>query len=635
MDPKADLKTAALKLNHDDRAVREGAMAVIVQAKRGATGPLTEALAVPGAPVGKIALLLAALEARAAVGPLAGLVNRGVLDADTRAVVARALGELVDARDAHDATVVRALLSLARDTFSTTRVLVVPALRALGDAVSEGRLEEMARTDGDGATRAAAVTALAVLRAARSPSPSGPPPSGPPPSAAPAHPAAIEAGGLHVDLEALVAAHQVSVSSAASSAVSSAASPASPHAALVARLRDPRWSMRNAVVEDIVALAVSARADMLTLLLDVLADTHPGAQIGAAQALARLHAPDAAPALLEVVTKAHPGPDASSEEQQLRPIALKALAASLTGAEEGFAPPLVPLLKDPDAFVRAGALLCLGRLADRVGARAAVLALRDPHEHVREAAAVALSEGAREDDHELVLPLLDLLTALPSPSVAGREAILLALARIHVEDPALRIRLRHRVRPQVLGITSSLRRTAVAILERCYSAADPPPPQVVDDVLGRLRDDNPEVRLLSASFLAHHLTPGLTGAVEDIEDALDRAERAVSLLCLEALRRHDTAKARRALEAALEDPDPAVAERAAALLDGFAPSTLEWQPASVAVEVTAPPPTSSPAPPPAPSAPEASARPRRVRPATGTSTDVVDARDPEERGPGG
>lgn len=626
-----ELKTAALKLNDADKAVREAALAAIAQARAGAVGPLAEALEVPGAPVGSIALTLAALKGRAGVRALGRLVNRGVVDVETRAVVARALAELIEARDATDVDVCRAVLSLSHDALAATRLLIVPALRALADPASEARLEDMARVDADLPTRAAAAQALAALRAAR--------PSSSPSRAVPAALGGtpMEEGGLHVDLEALVSA-QASSSPQASLSSSSLAAPAGPHAALVVRLRDARWSVRAAAVEDVLAQATTARASMVAMLLDVLGDVHVGARIGAAQALARLQAPEAATALLEVVTKTGVGSGATPDEKELRPIALKALASTLTGAEEGYAPALLPLVKDADPFVRAGALLCLGRLADRAGARAAVLGLGDAHEHVREAAAVALSEGVREDDVDLVLPLLSRLGAFPSPSVAAREAILLALARIQVDDAALAVRVRHRVRREVLGITSSLRRTAIAILERSHGPHDPPSLQLLDDVLSRLRDEHPEVRLLAASFLSLHLVAGMTGAAGALEEALRRNERALSLVALEALRRHDTEAARRALESASVGGDIEVAARAASLLEGFTPRTEEWRSAARPPRPTAPPAMGGASPGAAPpggmastgTAPESSSgRPRRVRPARGASSDVVEAKDPD------
>lgn len=559
------LKEAVSKLNDADKALRDAAMGVVLQAKTSAIPSLLDGLKVPGAPVGKIALLLTALGARDGVPPMAVLLHKGVLDFDTRAVVARAFAELVDGRHAFDDSVKRAVIALSKDTNPTTRQLIVKALQAIGDAECEGRLAEMT-ADKDGSARNAAQAALLALRASRPPAPS-PSANKNAPGKANAH-LPIEEGGMHLDLEALVNAQRE-----AQTAPPAFSTPTGPYAGLVLRLRDPRWAVRNTAVDEVVAAAAGAKTEVVGVLVDVLAGEHAGAKIGAAQALARVSAPEAARPLLDVVMKK----PASDDEKQLRPIALKALACSLTGSEEGFAQPLLPLVKDDDPFVRAGALLCLGRLADRVGARAATIALSDTHEYVKDAAAVALSEGVREDDQDLVLPLLAVLGGIPSPSIATREAILVALARIHVEDPAILLRLRHRVRPSVLGMTSSLRRTAIALLERSYAIEDPPPIGIIDDVLGRLADEHPEVRLLAASFLAQHLEPGLTGAVEAIEDALDREEQAVSVLCLEALRRHDTAKAKLALEAACEDPDENVAARARELLEGFEPKTEEWR----------------------------------------------------------
>ena len=635
------LRDAVTKLNDADKAVRDTAMGTVLQAREGAIGPLVDALGSPGAPVAKIALLLAALKARQGIGKLVDLLNKGVLDVDTRAVVARAFGELVDGRDAFEDKVRRAVLNLSKDGHTTTRQLTVKALHAIGDGDSEARLKEMAAADPDLNTRKAALDAVKLMRALRA--------EGEAALAAlngggSSRGGAMEEGGLALDLEAL-ARQQAAASGPVLAPMRppEVDAPSGPHAHLVRKLRDPRWAMRGPAVDEVVALASGAeRAEVIATLVDVLAGAQVSAKIGAAQALARMQAPEAARALLDVVTTSVPA-SADDELKQLRAIGLKALACSLTGAEEGFAQPLLPLVRDVDPFVRAGALLCLGRLADRVGARAATVALSDPHDHVVEAAAVALSEGTREEDRDLVLPLLAVLGGMPSPTVAVREAILLALSRINV-DPAsspdaaaILLRLRHRVRPSVLGMTSSLRRTAIAVLERCYSVDDPAPVGIVDDVLGRLADEHPEVRLLAASFLAQHMEPGITGAVERIEDALDREERPVSLLSLEALRKHDTAKAKQALEACAEDPDEAIAARAKELLAGFAPQTQEWAPPEGApasaeehVDKGAPAPhaTTEEGPPlEMPTVPEPPRRSRVRAVSGGDGADVVEAKD--------
>ncbi len=383
--------------------------------------------------------------------------------------------------------------------------------------------------------------------------------------------------------------------------------PAGPHATLHASLSDLRRAVRDRAVDEAVAQGKGS----LPGLLAALTLPSSSARLAAAMALARLQAPEAAAALLDAALAAAHAPPGDDAELAVAAVALKGLANCLSGAEEGVAQPLLPLVKHADPFVRAGALLCLGRLSDRVGARAAVVALTDPHEHVKEAAAVALSEGVREEDSDLVVPLLAVLGGLPSPSAATREAILLALSRIHVSDPPTLVRVRHRARSSVLGATASVRRTALALLERCYASDDPPPVGVIDDVLSRLTDDHPEVRLLAASFLAQHLEPGMSDAVARLEDALDRQEQPVSLLVLEALRRHDTDTARQALEAVATDVDETLAARARALLEGFTPRTDEWS-------------RGSPPPPPSPAAPAAVAAPPRRRRGTG---EVVEAKD--------
>jgi HEAT repeat protein len=597
------IRDAVTKLNDADKAVRDAAMGAVLQARERAVPALIEVLAAPGAPVAVVALLLAALKARAGIPRLVELVHKGVLDIDSRAVVARAFAELMDGREAFDTEAKAAVLALSRDDNPTTRALSVKALHALGDGDSEERLTAMAATDPELATRKAALDACKAMRAVRAESE-----------------AAHEDGAVAFDLEAAV------------HGLSSAHGEATEHKALLMMLRDPRWGTRAHAVDEATALASGPkRAEIVAVLVDLLAGSHVGARIGAAQALARIAAPAAARALLDVVLHT---PSASNEdEQQLRAIGLKALACCLDGSEAGFAQALLPMVRDADPFVRAGALLCLGRLADRAGARAATAALTDPHDHVVEAAAVALSEGTREEDRDLVLPLLAVLGGSPSPRMAVREAILLALSRINIEATsvedagptaadhnasAIALRLRHRVRPSVLAMTANLRRTAIAILERSYTSDDPAPLGIVDDILSRLADEHAEVRLLAASFLARHLEPGMTAAVEKIEDALDRDERSVSLLCLEALRRHDTNKAMAALRACADDLDEQLAARAKELLVGFEPKTKEWVAPSAAV----------------PFKPERR-KPSRVRAVRNSdAAEAVEAKDPPAHGPG-
>ena len=683
---------AVLLLAHDNEAERDLALVALAGDKRAATTALVAALPRPvsSAHFSRIVLLLAAFEARDAVFALLDLLERGTLGFDDRAVVARALGELVDERHRADARLRRQAIALSRDLMAPTRASIVPALAAIGDAAAVDELRRLAVADVDAEVKRRAAGALAAIpttapattvpattvpattasswtaaapakpaatatnaphaSAGASSSSSALPPgavavdfaamlasssttstptkasttarSSSSSTAAPAPPAPPE-GGLVFDIEAMVKAQQASPSSP-----QPPSPPLSPDEQRVARLRDPRWTERARAIDDVVA---RGRA-IVPVLVERLGHDPP-ARMGICLALARLQAPEAVSSLLLLATS-----DArTADERDLQTVALKALANCLTGAEQGISAPLLPLLKSGDPFVRAGAVLCLGRLADRVGPRAATLLLAtDADVDVKKAAAVALAESVREEDVDLVPAWLGALQSVPRPPVEGQEALLVALARVDIasgpQNAPWRVRARHRVRPLVFGATSSLRRLAVTVLDRCYDDDDPPPCWVVQDVMSRLVDASADVRIVAASFIARFLEPGFTGAVVRLEDALEKDERTVSLLCLDALRRHDTPLAKAALAAAAEsDPDADVRAKAAALLVGFAPSSTEWSSSSssraapvAAASAPAPAPPSSPAP--APPSPPPST-PRRVRPAGGGSGDVVEARD--------
>ncbi|MDP2344088.1 MAG: HEAT repeat domain-containing protein [Deltaproteobacteria bacterium] len=628
---------AVQKLSHDDEAERDRALSVLMLDKRGAIHALIAALKGPMAPkaLPRMVLLLAAFEAKDAVPVLLDLLDKGTLDYDQRGAIARALGELVEARHAKDARLRRHALALSAELLAATRAAVLPVLLAIGDDGCDERLKIMAAVDNDNEVKSRARTALIELRNRRPPTPVA---SAKPASSSsskskelpdgamaidfaalmsssssgdmpmpPGH--KVPEGGLAFDFEAMVKQQPAAVSSSSSSASSGrAAAPLDPKEALLQRLRDQRWTERAKAIEEVVARG----HEMVPLLVERLGpDTQ--ARMGICLALAQLQATEAASALLMVATSEA----RTSEERDVQAVALKALANCLTGTEEGVAGPLLPLLRSPDPFVRAGAVVCLGRLADRVGARAATLLLAsDPDDEVRKAAAIAVSESVREDHEDLVAPLLATLTAVPRPPAEGQEAILIALARIEVTQVALKVRIRHRVRPLVFGVTASQRRLAITVLDRCYSDEDPPPVWVIEDVLDRTGDPSPETRLVAASFVARFLEPGFTNAVSRLEDALDRGERGVSLLVLDALHRHDTPLARAALQAVADgDPDEDVKARAQVLLLGFTPKSSEWSSsARERVDAEAPP---------APRAPTGSGR---VRPA-GSSSDVVVAKD--------
>jgi HEAT repeat protein len=626
---------AVLQIAADDEGIRDAALGTLLADKAAAVSALTSALgassSMPAKRFVQSVRLVSAFGGTQAVPVLLDALDRGTLGLDERGAVADALADLVDARHRSDARLKRHALVLSKELLASVRKATVAILTCIGDVDAEARLSAMAAADSDPNIRRHAADAVALLRAHRAQ-------ATPPAAIAQAH-AGIPEGGLAIDFEAMLSGASSSPASSSSSAAHpdlpaggmvfdleqmvgqhtarvAAAGPVAPPAppldereVLLQRLREPRWIERQKAVDAVVARG----KELVPQLIERLGpDT--AARMGICLALSKLQAPEAASSLLMVATSdAH-----SQEERDLQAVALKALAHSLTGTEEGIAGPLLPLLKSPDPFVRAGAIVCLGRLADRIGARAAAVMLAsDPDVEVKKAAAIAISESVREDHTELVLPLLATLSALPSPPAEGVEAILIALTRIDLDDVAVRVRVRHRVRRLVFGMTAAQRRLAITVLDRCYDDVDLPPVWVIDDVLNRLGDKAADVRIIAAAFIARFLPAGHPDAVRRLEDALDRGERSVSLMSCDALRRHDTAVAHAALTAATTDPDEAVAAHAQALVMGFTPRSSEWtsskhQPAGAAIE-----------PPSTPSTPAS----RRVRAASGSAGDVVMAKD--------
>jgi len=645
---------AVLHLGDDHEPTRDAALATLLKDKPAAVSALVSALgqSMPRRRFVTSVKLLGAFGGVGGVPRLLDALDRGTLDADERAAVAEALAELagpfLERRPPVDLQRLRRhALALASDLMPTVRGHALTVLGAVGDvddadgAIAQ-RLEAMAARDTDAGLRQRAKDALVMHRAARAavrPSSSSSSSSSPVPE-----------GGLAIDLEALVAGHVstatstpthhepppgaltidfealVSQHAAAHATTTPAEPPPSADELLLRRLRDPRWTERQKAVDAVVVRGRDLVPDLIERL-----GTDPAARVGICLALSRLQAPEAASALLMVAT----GDAPTQEARDLQALALKALAHSLTGTEEGVAPALLPLLKSPDPFVRSGAVVCLGRLADRVGARAAALLLaKDPHSEVKKAAAIAISESVREDHTDLVLPLLAILVGMPSPPAEGVEAILIALARIDLHEPPVKVRVRHRVRRLVFGFTAAQRRLAVTVLDRCYDESDPPPPWVVEDVLSRLADVAPDVRLVAASFVARFLAPGHADAVRRLEDALERSERGVSFLVCDALRRHDTPLARAALEATAHgDPDEAVRQHAAGLLAGYVPAHSEWgrAPLPPSTLKAATPASSVAAAAPSPSTSTSTSeppRPRRVRAAGEGAGDVVVPKDP-------
>jgi len=518
----------------------------------------------------RLALLLGAMKARDALAEILHRLSSTTARASERAALVRALAEIVDGRDAFDDRVRDVLEILVGDADRTVRAFSALAFGALGDARSRPRVETLLH-DPDPFVRGNAEQALKRF-------------------------APVENEGAPVDFAALVAQ---------ANEQGGALLP------WLTDLGDPRRQVRDAAVARLVA----AKREAVPHLIDKLNQPLARARVAAARALGQIQAQEAVGPLVIAATSHASTP----EEEELRAVSLRALANCLTGLEEGIAKTLLPLVDDKDPFVRAGALLCLGRLSDRSGIRAIVRSLSDAAPFVVESAAIALSEGVREEDTEIVLPLLDVLDGRPTRGMSALvEAVLIALSRIALTNPALVVRVRHRVRREVHGATAAIRRAALALTENLYAEDDPPPLVVLDDALVRLADEHPEVRVCAASFLARHLEPGMTGVVVVIARALARHERTLSLLCLDALHRHRTVAARHAVEEAVVDPDPEVAERARTIALTMGELVDEWTFVSKARPVEKPARAESQRP----------ARASRVRPVSDGAT--VEAKDAVE-----
>jgi HEAT repeat protein len=589
----------ALGSAHKDE--RERGEATLLQSRDAAVPHLIDAMLHDGV-IARPALLLMALHARAALPALYTIVERERSSDDELAFIARALAELLEGQDAFDDRARSSLEKLAASRDRSTRAFAAQAYGSLGDLRSKARVQALAR-DSDAWVREKASAVLAKLAETE---------------------ALANESNAPIDFAALVDR---------SNTEGGALKP------YLDDLGDARRPVRAAAVAELVRAGKSA----VPFLLDKLNQPSTRARISAAIALGQLQNTEAAGPLLVAAT----APASTTEEQELRAVALRSLASCLTGQEEGLAASILPLARDGDRFVRAAALLCLGRLADRQGLHAIVSAILEDDPFVVESAAVALSEGVRESDVEVVLPLLSALdkragstSSLPSPTKSGagaavKEAILLALSRVAIDAPALKVRVRHRVRREIMqGVpsTSSSRKAAIALLEKLYDSeqADPPPVPLVEDVLARLHDDHPEVRVVAASFLRAHLEPGMTGAVASLSQALRRGESTVSLLVLEALRRHDTSDAKAALEqaAAAAASAPAaesVAQRARELLVDFQPHTTTWQHLSKLPQAATLPPRAESTRPPMSVDPK-DPKPPRVRTPGDHGANVVEAR---------
>ena len=331
-----ELFAAAQDLSSPMREDRDAGEATLFRGKRRSVPALIAALDGPPPPfgdkqVGRIALLLGAFRDRAALGALLRESRNEELDDENRAFVARAIAELFDGQDAFDDRTRDVIEILATASDRYTRAFAAKAFGGMGDERSRSRIEALTQDD-DPWVRDQAEAVLATMAAE-----------------------VVQKDVPTFDDFAALAAD------------------AEAQGGRLKPYLDDLDDHRRAVRDAAAVAMVKAGQEAVPFLIDQLNQPRARPRIGAALALGRLQSPDAAgPLLIAATTPPH-----TDEERELVPVALRSLANCLTGLEDGVAESLVPLARDDDRFVRSGALLCLGRLADRRGIRAVVDALKE------------------------------------------------------------------------------------------------------------------------------------------------------------------------------------------------------------------------------------------------------------------
>lgn len=516
---QADLAGAVAALAAADDTARRAAETALLGAREASVEPLIAGLSVP-AVASRAALFLGALSDRRAVGPLVHAASDAALDAKAHAAALRALGEVVDGRDAFDDSVTGALMAAARASDPVLRGYAVDAAARIGGFVHEDVLALL-----DGETDAFVRQRMPSADTEAAPTDS--------------------------------ASSDVSFAELAAAAEAAGGALAPVLEALGARDPAARAAAQQALVD--------AGDEAVPHLLEKLGHADTRVRQGAAQALGALARPAAAMPLAMAAD--------GSADNDFRALAYRALANCLTGAETGLADLVAPAARDADPFVRAGAMLCLGRLPDADVRALIVRGLFDNHDFVVDAAAVALSEGIRAED----APLTPLLWAAHQKNQSmGRqgvqEALLIAFSRLDLSAPAWRVRVRQAVRADVFAASAAARKAAIVLLEGLYEAeGDPAPLSLIDRVLSRLSDADSQVRLVAASFLAAHLPAGMPGADAVLGEALAAADRSTGLVLVDALVRLGTTGAQTALRAASRHMDSTVALAAAEAADALKP----------------------------------------------------------------
>ncbi|MEM7495240.1 MAG: HEAT repeat domain-containing protein [Myxococcota bacterium] len=452
---------------------------------------------------GQIARALSAFGVREALSVLRGLVPRQRIPLPERAQMLLACAELVDGRDAFDEQTVRMLKRLERDSSHIIRGLVVHLWDCIGGVPAKEPLRHL-RGDAHPWVARRAALALAGLQLATSLS--------------------AEQAALCERVRAL--ARQAMDSSQAA---------------------DPLDLTRELVALD---------AQVAPVLALLLGHCDGAVQESMVRALRQLPCEQATfPLLMTAVDAAArtSGDTAvrrdainrvsTNGDTNLAALSLRALAACLTGREQGLRGAFVELARHSRPSIRAGALMCLGRIASKDDAAMATIidGLTDVDREVQQAAAVALSEGFRPGVHARSIPRLAELY-VKALSLEVREAILVALSRGDLSDVANRATLRTALLRDVDVANTNCRLAALVLLRRVegdlLSAAE------AARVASRLLDVDQGVRVAAAALLALRAPVGANVLVPAARRALAQGGAVETEPLLRVLTRVNTPQAR-------------------------------------------------------------------------------------------
>ncbi len=281
----------------------------------------------------------------------------------------------------------------------------------------------------------------------------------------------------------------------------------------------------------------------IILLIEGLSNPQTAIKHKSIKLLGKLASPVAALSLFVLAASKTQEPDS-----QTQILALNALANCLSGAEKGLSPDLLQLAVCNCAKVRAGGLLCLGRLASKNKNILQVImaSLKDHDILVQKCAAIALAEGFKAENIKFLPELMEIYGTPKIPAYV-KESLLIAMLRVENISKNQKKRLISCVKHDIDSKSTQVKKLAIVLLDRIIDNNDFKT-KILLAVLKCLDDSNLEIRTVSASFLANHLPYGMQGVAGILGVLLQKEEEPECYLLIDALKRNGTKEACEVLE---------------------------------------------------------------------------------------